>query len=90
LCGQTEFNYIVGNCSALFDVKLDSMGKAYPDHRVEPVDADGNVIPVGETGELAAHRNDPVMFLGYCNNDKATASKHRGLYWGLGDLSLSR
>ena len=86
MCGQTEFNYIVGNCSALFDVKPGSMGKAYPGHRVEPVDADGNVMPVGETGELAAHRDDPVMFLGYWNNDQATRSKHRGDYWGLGDL----
>ena len=86
MCGQTEFNYIVGNCSALFNVKPGSMGKAYPGHRVEPVDANGNIMPVGETGELAAHRNDPVMFLGYWNNDKATQSKHRGEYWGLGDL----
>ena len=86
MCGQTEFNYIVGNCSALFDVKPGSMGKAYPGHRVEPVDTNGNVMSVGETGELAAHRDDPVMFLGYWNNDPATRSKHRGDYWGLGDL----
>lgn len=86
MCGQTEFNYIVGNCSALFEVKPGSMGKAYPGHRVEPVDANGNVMPVGETGELAAHRDDPVMFLGYWNNNQATRSKHRGDYWGLGDL----
>ena len=26
------------------------------------------------------------MFLGYWNNDNATQSKHRGDYWGLGDL----
>jgi len=86
MCGQTEFNYIVGNCSALFDVKPGSMGKAYPGHRVEPVDENGNVMPIGETGELAAHRHDPVMFLGYWNNQKATESKYRGEYWGLGDL----
>ena len=86
MCGQTEFNYIVGNCSVLFDVKPGSMGKAYPGHRVEPVDKDGNVMPQGETGELAAHRDDPVMFLGYWNNQKATESKYRGEYWGLGDL----
>ena len=86
MCGQTEFNYIVGNCSALFDVKPGSMGKAYPGHRVEPVDEEGRIMPIGETGELAAHRNDPVMFLGYWNNQEATRSKYRGDYWGLGDL----
>lgn len=86
MCGQTEFNYIVGNCSALYPVKPGSMGKAYPGHRVEPVDGQGNVVPVGQTGELAAHREDPVMFLGYWNNEAATVGKHRGDYWGLGDL----
>ncbi len=86
MCGQTEFNYIVGNCSALFPVKPGSMGKAYAGHRVEPVDKQGNIMPVGETGELAAHRDDPVMFLGYWNKPEATQSKFRGEYWGLGDL----
>lgn len=86
MCGQTEFNYIVGNCSRLFDVKPGSMGKAYPGHRVDPVDAEGHVMPIGETGELAAHRDDPVMFLGYWNKEEATQSKYRGDYWGLGDL----
>lgn len=86
MCGQTEFNYIVGNCSALFDVKPGSMGKAYPGHTVDPVDAEGNVMPVGETGELAARRDDPVMFLGYWSNESATHAKYRGEYWGLGDL----
>lgn len=86
MCGQTEFNYIVGNCSALFPVKPGSMGKAYAGHRVEPVDAHGNIMLVGETGELAAHRDDPVMFLGYWNKPEATQSKFRGDYWGLGDL----
>ncbi len=86
MCGQTEMNYIVGNCSALFDVKPGSMGKPYPGHRVDPVDAEGQVMPVGETGELAAHRDDPVMFLGYWNNEAATQAKFRGEYWGLGDL----
>lgn len=86
MCGQTEFNYIVGNCSALYPVKPGSMGKAYPGHRVEPVDSAGNIVAVGDTGELAAHRDDPVMFLGYWNRDEATRSKYRGDYWGLGDL----
>ncbi len=86
MCGQTEFNYIVGNCSALFAVKPGSMGKPYAGHRVDPVDKDGNVLPAGEVGELAAHRDDPVMFLGYWNKPEATVSKFRGDYWGLGDL----
>ena len=50
--GQTEFNYIVGNCSTIMPVKPGSMGKSYPGHRVEPVDEEGNVLADGETGEL--------------------------------------
>ena len=38
------------------------MGKAYLGHRIEPVDANDNVIPVGKTGELAAQRYDPPSF----------------------------
>ena len=84
--GQTEFNYLVGNCSAIMPVRAGSMGKPYPGHNVEPVDADGNPMPDGEVGELAAHRDDPVFFLGYWQNEKATREKFVGEYWGTGDL----
>lgn len=86
MCGQTECNYIVGNSAAVLPVKPGALGKAYPGHRVDPVDADGNVVPVGEQGELAAHRDDPVMFLGYWQRDAATQRQYRGDYWGLGDV----
>ena len=32
--GQTEINYIVGNCNALWPSKPGSMGMGYPGHRV--------------------------------------------------------
>ncbi|MCP3666598.1 MAG: AMP-binding protein [Gammaproteobacteria bacterium] len=83
---QTEFNYIVGNCSAILPVKPGSMGRTYPGHRVEPVDKDGNVMPTGEIGELAAHRDDPVMFLGYWNREEQTREKFIGDWWGTGDI----
>jgi acetyl-CoA synthetase len=84
--GQTEFNYIVGNCSAIMSVKPGSMGKAYPGHRVEPVDEGGNVLGDGEIGELCAHRDDPVMFLGYWQREQATQDKYLGPWWSTGDL----
>ncbi len=83
---QTEFNYIVGNCSAVMPICPGSIGKSYPGHRVEPVDEDGNVLGVGETGELAADRDDPVMVSGYWNNEKATQAKFIGKWWGTGDI----
>ena len=84
--GQTEFNYIVGNCSAIMPPKPGSMGKPYPGHRVDVIDAQGNVMPVGEEGELVAHCDDPVMFLGYWNNDAATASKITAGWFRTGDV----
>ena len=85
--GQSEANYLVGNCSALMEVQPGSMGKAYPGHRVEPVDSEGQVLADGEVGELAAYRpGDPVLFLGYWNNDAATKAKYLGEWWGTGDM----
>ena len=84
--GQTEFNYLVGNCSAIMTVKPGAMGKPYPGHRVEPVDEKGKVLADGEIGELCAWRDDPVMFLGYWNREQATRDKFIGPWWSTGDL----
>ena len=82
---QTEFNYIVGNCSEVMAIRPGSIGKSYPGHIVEAVDEEGNVLGVGEIGELAAERNDPVMVSGYWKNEKATQEKFIGKWWGTGD-----
>ena len=84
--GQTEFNYIVGNCSAIMAPKPGSMGKPYPGHRVDVIDDDGQVLPAGEEGELAAWCDDPVMFLGYWNNDAATREKITANWFRTGDV----
>jgi acetyl-CoA synthetase len=84
--GQTEFNYIVGNCSAIMPPKPGSMGKPYPGHRVEVIDDDGNVMADGEEGELAACCDDPVMFLGYWNNEAATRAKITANWFRTGDV----
>ncbi len=84
--GQTEFNYLVGNCSAILPPKPGSMGKPYPGHRVGVIDDAGNVLAVGEQGELAAWCNDPVMFLGYWNNDSATEAKKTANWFRTGDI----
>ncbi len=84
--GQTEFNYIVGNCSAIMSPKPGSMGKPYPGHRVDVIDDDGNVMPDGEEGELAAWCDDPVMFLGYWNNARATRAKITANWFRTGDV----
>jgi acetyl-CoA synthetase len=84
--GQTEFNYLVGNCSAIMPVKPGSMGRPYPGHTVDIIDEQGEVMADGEIGELAAHRHgDPVMFLGYWQNPQATEEKFIGDWFRTGD-----
>ena len=84
--GQTECNYVVGNCSAIMPVRPGSMGKPYPGHCVEPMDTEGSIMPDGEVGELCVHRNDPTMFLGYWNGEEDTQEKMRGEWWKTGDV----
>ena len=92
--GQTEINYIVGNCTVLFDehgraaagwpAKPGSMGRAYPGHRVAVIDDEGRECPHGTPGDVALHRldvhghPDPVFFLGYWRNEAATSAKYTG------------
>ena len=82
--GQTEINYIVGNCARLWPAKPGSMGKGYPGHRVAVIDDDGQECAVGVPGDVAVHRldvhgqPDPVFFLGYWKNTSATRSKYSG------------
>lgn len=84
--GQTEFNYLVGNCAAIMPVKPGSMGKPYPGHEVDAIDGEGNVLPRGKQGELAARTGDPVMFLGYWNNPQATDEKICNGWFRTGDV----
>jgi acetyl-CoA synthetase len=85
--GQTEINYVVGNCQAAWPVKPGSIGRPYPGHRVAVIDEEGRERPRGELGEIAVHRSchgeaDPVFFLEYWNNAQATRDKFLG-DWGL-------
>jgi acetyl-CoA synthetase len=85
--GQTEINYVVGNCQAAWPVKPGSIGRPYPGHRVAVIDEEGNERPRGELGEIAVHRTcngeaDPVFFLEYWKNPQATKDKFIG-DWGL-------
>jgi acetyl-CoA synthetase len=82
--GQTEINYVVGNCHRLWPARAGSMGRAYPGHRVAVIDAQGKTCPPGVAGEVAVHRRDlhgqpdPVFFLGYWLNEPATRAKFSG------------
>ena len=84
--GQTEVNYLVGNCSAILDVRPGSMGRPYPGHAVAVIDDTGNAQEDGVVGELAPRRGDPVMFLHYWGREDATREKFAGEWFRTGDL----
>jgi acetyl-CoA synthetase len=99
--GQTEVNYVVGNCAMNghtqegigWPARPNSMGRPYPGHRVAVIDEDGRECPPGQTGEVAVHRfdvhgdSDPILFLGYWKNDDATRRKFTGDWCRTGDLA---
>ena len=92
--GQTEMNYIVGNSHRLWPVKPGSMGRPYPGHRITLIDDNGSEVAVGEAGEVAIHRiapdgtPDPVFFLEYFRNSKATQNKFAGDWCRTGDVAV--
>ena len=91
--GQTEINYIVGNCATRWPARPGSMGKGYPGHRVAVIDEAGLECPVGVPGDVALNRfdvhgqPDPIFFLGYWKNDDATLGKFTGDWCRTGDLA---
>ena len=99
--GQTEVNYIVGNCAMNgetssgvgWPAKPGSMGRAYPGHRVAVIDEEGHECATGVPGDVAVHRcdehgdPDPIFFLGYWRQPNATANKFTGDWCRTGDLA---
>jgi acetyl-CoA synthetase len=92
--GQTEINYVVGNCHIFWPPRPGSMGKGYPGHQVALIDGAGHLSPVGEPGEVAVNRYDrhghldPVFFLGYWKNPTATKDKYTGDWCRTGDVAI--
>ena len=88
--GQTEINYVVGNCQSAWPAKPGSIGRPYPGHRVAVIDDNGVEVKPGELGEVAINRRfngqaDPVFFLQYWKNEKATREKFIGDWGCTGD-----
>ena len=92
--GQTEINYVVGNCQVFWPSKAGSMGRGYPGHQVAVIDEQGHVCKPGEAGEVVVNRfdrhgqPDPVFFLGYWKNPSATQAKYTGHWCRTGDVAI--
>src|SRR5260221_3866634 len=84
--GQTECNLLVGNAAGLFPVRAGSMGRAIPGPDIRIVDAQGRIVPHGESRLVVMRRPDPGMFLEYWRNEAATPEKFAGECLITGDL----
>jgi acetyl-CoA synthetase len=83
--GQTECNLVLASSTALGVSRAGFIGKAVPGHSVAVIREDGSECAPEEEGQIAIRRPDPVMFLGYWNNEAATRAKFIGDWMTTGD-----
>jgi len=86
--GQTECNLVLGSCAALGVSRPGAIGKPIPGHTAAVIGRDGNPLKVGEVGQIAVKRPDPVMFLEYWGKPEATRDKFIGDWMTTGDQGV--
>jgi acetyl-CoA synthetase len=84
--GQTECNFVLSSSAAIGISRPGAIGRPVPGHRVAIVSEAGKELPVGEAGQIAIRRPDPVMFLGYWDDVGATERKFVGDWLLTGDI----
>ncbi len=87
--GQSESTMIIGNMVGA-PHKIGSMGRAVPVYDVDIVDADGNSVPDGETGEIVVNlqKGSPCgLAVGYYNDPEKTAEAWHDGYYHTGDTA---
>lgn len=87
--GQTETTLTIANLIGTTP-KLGSMGKPTVQYRLELLDADGNAVPTGETGEICIDisKGRPYgLFREYYNNPTETAKAMHDGYYHTGDMA---
>ncbi len=87
--GQTESTMIIGNMIGA-PHKIGSMGKPAPIYDVSLVDADGNHVAVGESGEIVVNVKNGApcgLFTGYYRDAEKTAEVWHDGYYHTGDVA---
>ena len=87
--GQSESTMIIGNMVGA-PHKIGSMGRATPVYDVDIVDADGNSVPVGETGEIVVNVKNGApcgLFTGYYNDPEKTKEVWHDGFYHTGDVA---
>ena len=87
--GQTESTMIIGNMRGA-PHKIGSMGKAAPIYKVLLMDADGNEVPTGETGEIVVDVREGMpcgLFTGYFRDEEKTREVLHDGFYHTGDMA---
>ena len=84
--GQTEANMVISSCAKLFPPHPGVTGRAVPGHRVSVINDAGQ--PTTGEGDIAVHRDSPVVMLEYLNRAQATEEKFRGDWLITGDRGV--
>ncbi len=87
--GQTESTMIIGNLVGA-PHKIGSMGRKVPVYDVELHDAEGNEVPVGETGEIVVNIKNGLpcgLSVGYYGDEEKTAENWHDGYYHTGDVA---
>src|SRR5699024_11758920 len=82
--GQTESTLLLGIMDGM-EVRPGSMGKPTPGNEVEIIDEEGNIVEIGEVGDIAVRLNCPALFKGYYKDEERTAVCKRGDFYVTGD-----
>jgi acetyl-CoA synthetase len=86
--GQTECNLVLASCAVIGVSRPGAIGKPVPGHTVAVIGPDGAPCAVGELGQIAIKRPDPVMFLEYWGKPDATCDKFIGDWMTTGDQGI--
>ena len=87
--GQSETTMMIGNLRGA-PHKIGSMGKPCPIYDIDLLDADGNKVSVGETGEICVNLKNGApcgLFKEYYNDPEKTDEVIRDGYYHTGDTA---
>ncbi len=87
--GQTETTVALANLAGT-TARLGSMGKPVPLYDIRLLDADGNEVPVGETGEICINVANGApcgLFRGYYKDEEKTAECWYDGFYHTGDTA---
>lgn len=82
--GQTENTLLLGIMKGM-EVKPGSMGKPTPGNEVEIIDNEGELVDVGEVGDIAVKLNCPALFQKYYKDEERTNLTFRNGFYVTGD-----